>query len=415
MIEAYAPYTNEETIRELELLAKELKDIKVLHVNSTKEGGGVAEILTRLVPLMNELGIKTDWKVIKGDEEFFRTTKKIHNLLHMPQQETLESSDLINYLRTTYENLNLIDTENYDVVFIHDPQPMGLVVKKQKGQKWLWRCHIDTSTPDQKAWEFIEGFLNAYDAAVFHIPEFVYRGVKIPAFVIPPSIDPIHPKNMELKEEQIKDILERLGIDSRKPMLLQVSRFDRLKDPLGFYQAYKLVKKKYDCSFVLAGSFAPDDPEGQEVYTEVLNAAVGDKDVHVLNLPPTSHVEINALQRSATVVFQKSIREGFGLVVSEAMWKRKAVIGGNTGGIRRQIVDGLTGYLVNTVEGAAFRAKHLLADRTLREVLGENAKERVRHRFLITRHLKDWLLLMSFLLGSSQIGTGGLEPPTSAL
>lgn len=400
MLEEYIPYTNGEVIRELEILAKGLRNVRVLHVNSTKQGGGVAEILTRLVPLMKDLGIEADWKVIRGSKEFFKTTKKLHNLLHLPQGEALNSKDLINYLQTTYENLKEIDTENYDMVFIHDPQPMGLIVKRQMGQKWVWRCHIDTSTPDQKAWEFIEGFLNAYDAAVFHIPEFVHKGVKIPTFIIPPSIDPLHPKNKDLEAVEIESILDRLGINREKPMLLQVSRFDRLKDPLGVYQAYKIVKRKYDCSLVLAGSFASDDPEGEEVYREVLNATMEDKDVYVLNLPPNSHIEINALQRFAKVVFQKSIKEGFGLVVAEAMWKGKAVIGGNTGGIRRQIVEGVTGYLVNTVEGAAFRAKQLLADSKLREELGRNARERVKHRFLIIRHLRDYLLLINFLLGS---------------
>ncbi len=400
MIEEYSQYVDKSIIREIEILAKRLENVKILHVNSTKEGGGVAEILMRLVPLMRELGIKVDWKVIKGNKEFFRTTKKLHNLLHLPQGDTLNSYDLVNYLQTTYENLREIDTENYDVVFIHDPQPMGLVVKKLKGQRWVWRCHIDTSTPERRAWEFIEGFLNAYDAVVFHLPEFANKGIKIPTFIIPPSIDPLHHKNVELDAKRIEEVLEKLGINREKPVLLQVSRFDRLKDPLGVYRAYRIVKEKYDCCLVLAGSFAPDDPEGEEVYTEVINATAEDKDVYVLNLPPDSHIEINALQRHATVVLQKSIKEGFGLVVAEAMWKGKAVIGGNTGGIKSQIVEGITGYLVNTPEGAAYRAKQLLADSRLREQMGKRAKEYVRQRFLIPRHLRDYLLLTCFLLGS---------------
>ncbi len=400
MFEEYARYIDEGTLRELRQLAKELKGVRVLHVNSTKQGGGVAEILHRMIPLMNELGIETHWEVIKGDIEFFKVTKKIHNLLHMPGRESLSHQDVITYMRQTYENVSHIDTDYYDVVFIHDPQPLGLIVKKRLGQKWVWRCHIDISTPEEEVWKFLEMFVNGYDGSIFHIPEFVREGVQIPAFVIPPSIDPLHDKNVELEEDFVRGVLERFSIDPDRPIVLQVSRFDRLKDPVGVIEAYRIVKRRYDCQLILVGSFADDDPEGEEVYNEVLEKKGDDEDVFVLNLPPDSHREINAFQRAATVVVQKSIREGFGLVVSEAMWKNKPVVGSNIGGIRRQIINGVTGYLVNSVEGTAFRIKQLLANPEARDTMGKNAHERVRHSFLITRHIKDYLLVIYRLLKS---------------
>lgn len=403
-IENYEQYLEQETLEELKILASDLKGIKVLHINSTKEGGGVAEILTRLVPLMNSLGIQTNWEIFKGTTEFFKFTKKIHNMLHLHSPHLkIESNEIINYLKTTYENLSKISTDNYDVIFIHDPQPMGMVINKKKNQKWVWRCHIDTSTPDPRAWNFIETLVNAYDATIFHIPEFVYKGIQIPTYIIPPSIDPLHPKNIDIDNDLIFKTIQRFGIAPEKPILLQVSRFDKLKDPVGVYQAYKIVKTKYPCQLVLAGSFASDDPEGEEVYKELLNLTADDKDVFVLNLPPNSYLEINAFQRAATVVFQKSIREGFGLVVAEAMWKEKPVIGGNTGGIKRQILDGVNGFLVNTVEGAAYRARQLIAENELRKKMGFYAKERVKHRFLITRHVKDYILLIKSLLKNKTI------------
>jgi trehalose synthase len=400
MFEEYARYIDGGTLNELRRLADELKGVRILHINSTKVGGGVAEILGRMVPLMNELGVETHWEVIKGDVEFFKVTKKIHNLLHMPGRETLSHNDVITYMKHTYENVSHIDTDYYDVVFVHDPQPLGLIVKKKFGQRWIWRCHIDISTPDEEVWKFLEMFVNGYDGSIFHIPEFVREGVQIPAFIIPPSIDPLHDKNRELEESFVKDTLVKFGIDPYRPILLQVSRFDRLKDPIGVIEAYRIVKRRYDCQLVLAGSFAADDPEGEEVYEEVLRAKGDDKDIFVLNLPPDSHKEINALQRAATVVVQKSIREGFGLVVSEAMWKQKPVVGSNIGGIRRQIINGVTGYLVNSIEGTAFRIKQLLANEKSRLQMGMNAHERVRHSFLITRHIKDYLLVVYRLLKS---------------
>lgn len=398
-IEKYTEFVDKGFIEELKILANNLvrkvgKKVKILHVNTTKEGGGVAEILNRLVPLMNDLGLETDWEIFKGSNDFFKFTKKIHNLLHLPTGEKIKSQEIALYLRATYDNFS-INTEDYDFVFIHDPQPMGLILKKQKNQKWIWRCHIDTSTPDPKAWDFLKNFIDAYDVAIFHLPEFIQEDIEIKSYIIPPSIDPLHPKNIELDTDFIEQTLSKFKVDPEKPILLQVSRFDRLKDPIGVYKAYRMVRRKYDCQLVLLGSYASDDPEGEEVYKEVMNIASSDKNVFLLNLPPTSHLEVNAFQRAATVVFQKSIREGFGLVVSEAMFKGKPVIGGNVGGIRRQIVDGATGFLVNTIEGAAYRAIQLITNREMREKMGDLAKEYVKNRFLITRHLKDYLVLLN--------------------
>ena len=398
MLEQYIPFVGEETIFELYLLSKKLKGIKVLHVSSTYKGGGVAEILHRMVPLMNELEIETDWKVLEGDEKFFTFTKKLHNLLHIPCGECIDSEEIVYYLKITYENFKKINTENYDIVFIHDPQPMGLIIKKRPGQKWIWRCHVDTSTPDPQAWDFLENFLNAYDACVFHMPEFIYEKIRIPTYTVRPSIDPLHPKNIDLSEKEINTTLTKFGIDPEKPIIVQVSRFDKLKDPFGVFEAFKLVRKKYDCQLILVGSLASDDPEGEGVYKDLLNITSDEKNVFVLNLPPDSHREINAFQRGATVVVQKSLKEGFGLVVSEAMWKSKPVVGSNVGGIKRQIVHGVTGYLVNSIEGAAVRIKQLLANKEFRDNMGFHAKERVRHRFLIIRHLRDYLLLIYKIL-----------------
>ncbi len=402
MIEKYAKFIDGGSLKELTRLADEIRGVRILHINSTKRGGGVAEILSRMVPLMRELGIETDWEVIKGSQEFFRVTKKIHNLLHMPSVEPLNSEDVMLYMRETFENVRYVNTENYDVVFVHDPQPLGLIVKKLKGQKWVWRCHIDISTPDRETWKFLETFVNSYDACVFHIPEFVREGVRVPSFIIPPSIDPLHEKNVSLEDSFVRETLEKFRIDPERNIVLQVSRFDRLKDPFGVIEAYRVVKRKHDCQLVLAGSFADDDPEGEQVYEEVLKMRGDDEDIFILNLPPDSHRDINALQRGATVVVQKSLREGFGLVVSEAMWKFKPVVGSNIGGIRRQIINGTTGYLVNSVEGTAFRIKQLLTNKESRKRMGENAHMRVKHSFLITRHLKDYLMLIHWLLKDSR-------------
>ena len=366
----------------------------ILHVNSTRYGGGVAEILHRLLPLMDELGVKTRWEVLTGTNSFYRTTKSFHNSLQGTKQRlTKEMFDA--YLECNRENgarLNL----DADVALIHDPQPAALIDHRPPGSKWIWRCHIDLSTPQRSAWQFLRPYIIHYDAAVFSLPKFAQR-LPIPQFLIYPSIDPLSDKNRELPEEEVGAILDRLEVPRDKPLLVQISRFDRFKDPVGVVEAYRIVKKSHDCRLVLAGGNADDDPEGAEVVAEVREAVGVDPDVHLLLLPPTANIEINALQRAAAIVLQKSTREGFGLTVTEAMWKGKPVIGGETGGITAQIIHGKTGYTVNSPEGAAFYIKHLFNDVELMAAIGRQAKEYARHRFLITRQLQDYLGVMIHL------------------
>ncbi len=370
----------------------------ILHVNSTRYGGGVAEILHRLLPLMDELGVKTRWEVLTGTNSFYRTTKSFHNSLQGTKQRlTKEMFDA--YLECNRENgarLNL----DADVALIHDPQPAALIDHRPPGSKWIWRCHIDLSTPQRSAWQFLRPYIIHYDAAVFSLPKFAQR-LPIPQFLIYPSIDPLSDKNRELPEEEVGAILDRLEVPRDKPLLVQISRFDRFKDPVGVVEAYRIVKKSHDCRLVLAGGNADDDPEGAEVVAEVREAVGVDPDVHLLLLPPTANIEINALQRAAAIVLQKSTREGFGLTVTEAMWKGKPVIGGETGGITAQIIHGKTGYTVNSPEGAAFYIKHLFNDVELMAAIGRQAKEYARHRFLITRQLQDYLGVMIHLCRSA--------------
>lgn len=377
-------------------LSERVKGRSFLHVNSTRYGGGVAEILNRLIPMLNALGIDARWEVIEGNPEFFAVTKRFHNVLQGHEQVITEEmyQAFIEVNRQNVKALNL----DADLVFIHDPQPAPLIEYRQRG-KWVWRCHIDVSKPQRRVWNFLRQFVVQFDAAVFSLPSFAQR-LPIPQFLIYPSIDPLSDKNRELSRPEVNKILDRLQIPRDKPILLQVSRFDRFKDPLGVMNAYRLVKKYHDCRLVLAGGGAADDPEGAMVLAEVREAAGRDHDIHVLELPPDAHLTINALQRTATIVLQKSTREGFGLTVSEAMWKGKPVIGGAVGGITVQIIDDVTGYLVHTTEGAAFRISHLLNHHELIGRMGATAREYVRRNFLITRHLGDYLTLLTSVAGS---------------
>ena len=379
-------------IEELRALADLVRGRRMRHINSTSVGGGVAEILTRMVPLLRELGIDARWDVIKGDQAFYNVTKAFHNALHGATEEITE--EMLEIFRATTEmNLREVDLDS-DVIVIHDPQPAGLIERKKEiGRHWIWRCHIDVSTPQANVWNFLRPWVEQYDAAVFSMPDFAQQ-LPIPQFRVAPSIDPLADKNKALDKGYIMQVLEKYGIDPGKPILVQISRYDRLKDPLGVIAAYKLVKKRHRCQLVLAGGGATDDPEGDKVLSEVREAAAGDPDIHVLLLPPFSDLEINALVRASTVAIQKSTREGFGLTVSEAMWKKKPVIGGAVGGIKLQVIDGVTGYLVHSPEGCANRIVQLLRDRKLRERMGENGHQHVRQNFLVTRQVKDAILAM---------------------
>jgi len=387
-IDEYASIIGQGNIDDLKAIADRLKDRTIQNINSTAVGGGVAEILTRMIPLLQELGVAVTWDVIKGGTKFFEVTKKFHNALH-GQGDAVTAEDLAVFMETSQNNIEEMKVTG-DIVFVHDPQPIALV-RKRTDNKWLWRCHVDVSNPDKTVWDFLRDFIVRYDASVFSAPTFS-QNLPIRQVLISPSIDPLSDKNKDLPEETINSVLAKYNIDKDRPIVTQISRFDKLKDPIGVVSAYKQVKKHLDCQLVLAGGGATDDPEGIKVYEEVKNEASGDSDIHVLLLSQND-IEINALQRASTVIVQKSLKEGFGLTVAEALWKGKPVVASHVGGIPLQITHKYSGLLCHSVEGAAFAIKQLLNSPAYAEKLGKNGKEHIRNNFLITRHIKDYLLL----------------------
>jgi len=382
-------------MEQLHQLAHNLAGSRVVHINSTRLGGGVAEILEWLVPLMSELGLNATWEVIEGHEAFFTVTKKIHNGLQGNPVE-LSAAEKNTYEETQASNADRLRPllEEADFVFIHDPQPLQLLIHcpHRKG-KWIWRCHIDASHPARLLWKYLRNFASPYEASIFSMPQFTQM-LPHPQFIVAPSINPLSKKNCELAPEQIETVRNRYGIDPERPLLVQISRFDRFKDPLGVIQAYRLVKQYVPVQLVLAGGGATDDPESAQVFKEAQEAAAGDPDIHLLMLPGDVPDMINALQRMADIVLQKSIREGFGLTVTEALWKGKPVIGGDTGGIKLQVINYHTGFLVNTPEGAAHRIRYMLHHRDFTKKMGRKCREFVRENFLLTRHLREYLTLM---------------------
>lgn len=399
---AYEPVVGASELEQILLLAKPLAGKRVQHLSSTSVGGGVAELLARLTPLMQEVGLEAEWDVMRGGPEFFAVTKSFHNALHGVFEEVLPE-DYRTYQATIRDNVPVVD-EAADFVVTHDPQAAGLVEGRRPSpkQRWLWRCHIDLSESDPRVWGFLRPYVERHDASIFHLASYG-KDLLMPQILLTPAIDPLDEKNRELPEEEVEATLEACGIDRRRPIILQVSRFDRLKDPLGVIEAYRLVRRWRDCQLVLAGGSAEDDPEGEEVLAEVREEAKGDPDIHVLALPPSAHRTINALQRGATVVVQKSVREGFGLVVTEAMWKGKPVVGSYVSGIRAQILDGVNGYLARTTAGTAFRIRELLANPRLAHRLGEAARGYVQENFLITRYLRNWLLALHSVCSTSPV------------
>lgn len=395
LLKDYEQYVGAEVVEELKLIAARLSGTTVQNINSTAVGGGVAEILMRMVPLLQELGVNAQWDVIRGGERFFEVTKKMHNALH-GQRVSFTDEEIAIYLSTNEANskdLNLYG----DIIFVHDPQPCALIRKKPDiGKKWIWRCHIDFSHPDPFTWSFLKEYIEQYDTSVFSAPSFA-RQLAIPQALISPSIDPLSDKNRELPSHVINSVLERFGINPDRPIVTQISRFDYLKDPVGVVHVFRRVRKYVDCQLVLAGGGATDDPEGEKVLQEVREAVNDDPNIFLLLLPPASDIEINALQRASAVVLQKSLREGFGLTVAEALWKGKPVIAGAVGGIPLQIVHKYSGLLSHTIEGTAFALKQLLQNPGYAKGLGENGREHVRKNFLITRHLRDYLLLFHSL------------------
>ncbi|MGB7624638.1 MAG: glycosyltransferase, partial [Terriglobia bacterium] len=378
-------------IAELRSLAGRLQGRTVQMVNSTAVGGGVAEILNRLVPILQELGLAVRWDVITGGDDFYEITKAFHNALHGgPYELPLESFDT--FLSYNKQNAARMQLEA-EFVTIHDPQPAALInSRRDHSGHWIWRCHIDLSRPNTKVWEFLEPYVSRYDGAIFSSPEFA-RQLPIPQFLFYPCIDPLAEKNRELEPEYVGAVLERFGIDPARPVLTQISRFDRLKDPVGVLRAYQIVKSYFDCQLVLAGGSAADDPEGDVVLGEVRQAAGNDPDVHILELPPWSALEINALQRGSTILIQKSLREGFGLTVTEALWKKKPVVASAVGGIPLQIIHKHTGLLAHSVEGTAYQIRLLLSNPALAQRLGIHGHDHVREHFLITSNARRYLVL----------------------
>jgi trehalose synthase len=388
----YEPVAGAPAVLELRELAKRLAGRRIVMVNSTRRGGGVAEILQRMVPLLQDVGLKVRWEVIEGSEAFYRVTKQFHNALH-GRAEALADEAFETFLEAGRKSARRLALDE-DIVFVHDPQPILLVERRRPfpTARWIWRCHIDVSRPQARVWQFLEPFILKYDAAVFSAPMFAQR-LAVRQILIAPSIDPLSDKNRDLAPEQVDEVLGRLGVPRDLPIITQVSRFDYLKDPVGVIEAFRRVRRSIACRLVLAGGGASDDPEGEEVLAQVREAAGADADIHVLPLPPNSDIEINALQRASAVVLQKSLREGFALTVSEALWKGRPVVASAVGGIPLQVKHRQTGLLVHSVEGAAFAIRQLLARPDYARQLGENGREHVRQNFLLTRHLADYLLM----------------------
>ncbi|HEV8565439.1 MAG TPA: glycosyltransferase [Actinomycetota bacterium] len=401
-LDDYARDAGDEAVDQLRAAAEPLRGLRLLHVNSTAQGGGVAELLWTHVPLTTDLGIETVWAVIDGSEEFFAVTKAMHNGLQGMDVGWTSGMETIYWERMRANALTF--PEGYDVVLIHDPQPLGILRvledERRREGKWMWRCHIDLSQPNDGVRAFIEPIANLYDQVVYTLEEFAQAGIIDPALAfIPPSIDPTSDKNRLLPAGVVAEVLRRYGVDPERPLVVQVSRFDPWKDPLGVIDAYRAAREHVPgLQLVMAGAMAGDDPEGQEYLHRTLNHAANDPGIKLLtDADGVGHVEVNALQTAADVVIQKSIREGFGLVVSEAMWKGAPVVGANVGGIRIQIVDGETGYLADSTADCAARLVELLHDPALRRRMGDTGREWVRRRFLCLREIEEHLRLFTLL------------------
>lgn len=390
-LDDYAGLLGSGEIAELRALATRLGGRSIQMVNSTSVGGGVAEMLNRIVPLLAELGLPIRWDVITGGDDFFAITKAFHNALHGGRYD-LPDESFKTFLAYSEQNRARLRFDA-DYIVIHDPQPAALIDSRtDHGGHWVWRCHIDLSQPDPKVWDFLAPFVNRYDAAIFSSPSFA-RQLPISQYLFYPSIDPLSDKNRELEPETIAEVLRRFEIDSQRPILTQISRFDRLKDPVGVVRAYQIVKRYFDCQLVLAGGGAADDPEGEAVLAETREAAGKDADIHILDLPPWCAVEINALQRASTIIIQKSLREGFGLTVTEGLWKKKPVVAAAVGGIPVQVIHKHTGLLAHSIEGTAYQIRFLLSNPGIAQRLGERGHEHVREHFLITSNVRRYLTL----------------------
>ena len=390
-LDQYTPLLGAAEIDELRTLAHPIEGCTVDMVNSTAVGGGVAEILSRLLPLMRELGLEARWQVMEGDADFFDVTKAFHNALHGGVWRGGDAG-LEVFRECNRRNREKIHLDGQFVV-IHDPQPAPFIESRgDNSAGWFWRCHIDLSHPDPAVWNFLEPWVHRYDASIFSSPAFA-RQLPIPQYLFYPSIDPLADKNKELDPEFIERVVTGFNIDPERPILTQISRFDRLKDPVGVIRAYRQVKRYFDLQLVLAGGGASDDPEANLVLEEVRQEANNDPDIHILQLPAAAPLEVNALQRASTIIIQKSLREGFGLTVAEALWKKKPVVASAVGGIPVQIIHKHTGLLAHSVEGAAYQIRFLLSHPEIGKRLGEQGYEHVRENFLITGNVRRYLTL----------------------
>ncbi|MCH8003989.1 MAG: glycosyltransferase [Nanoarchaeota archaeon] len=390
-LKTYKDIVGEELIEKIYEEASSLTKTHVEHVNSTFYGGGVAEILNSLTLLMNDVGIKTGWRLLKGTPDFFNVTKKIHNAL---QGEDIELRDIDKkiYLETNEVNSIIMHIMSANFIIIHDPQPLPLINFYEKKQPWVWRCHIDLSAPNQMLWDYLKPFIEKYDKTIVSMEQYKKQDLQKEQHIIAPSIDPLTTKNKFVPDTEVKKYLSKFGVDLDKPIISQVSRFDKWKDPLGVIKAFEIIKKQVDCKLVLLGSMATDDPEGDIIYNNIMEKVKNNKDIIIINY--SDDFLVNCLQRASDVVIQKSLKEGFGLTVTEALWKGTPVVAGNVGGIPLQVIDGKNGYLVNDVKECADRTIKLLKDPKLREEFGTLGTEHVKKNFLITRHLMDYLRLI---------------------
>jgi trehalose synthase len=389
-IEDYEQFIGSAAVERIQKKGERLRGVRLAHISSTFYGGGVAEILTPLTLLFNAMGLETGWQLIQGTPDFFNCTKKIHNALQ-GDATGLDPNEKAIYEQVIFENSVRLQIEPDDLVVIHDPQPLPLVRHLRRGPvPWIWQCHIDLTEPNSSVWRYLSGFVQQFDAAIFSLEEYG-QNLSVPQHFFMPAINPFSAKNRDMTEEEINASLGQHQIPTERPLIVQISRFDRWKDPTGVIEAFRMVQREIDCTLVLLGNNASDDPEGQVLLETILSSA--DERINVISVDDPTLV--NALQRRADVVLQKSIREGFGLTVAEAMWKGAAVVGGNVGGIRRQIQDGTNGFLVDSVEQTAERILSLLRDEILRKRLGANARETVRTRFLLSRLAEDWVDFIS--------------------
>jgi trehalose synthase len=399
-LDDYISIVGQPEIDEIKFLARELKGKKVKMVNSTAVGGGVAEMLNQMVPLLRELEVETHWDVITGGNDFFEVTKAFHNALQGSDYTLTQHARDI-FLTHNEQNRKRIEFSE-DFVVIHDPQPVALIrARTESNQRWIWRCHIDLSNPNPEVWGFLRPFVEKYDATIFSSQSFA-RQLPVPQYLFYPCIDPLSEKNKDLDDNFVQHVCEEFGIDRSRPIVTQVSRFDRAKDPVGVVQAFKQARKYVDCQLVLAGGGASDDPEGAAVLKEVKDAVGTDPDIIILDLPPWCALEINALQRASTIIVQKSIREGFGLTVTEALWKGKPTIAGAVGGIPNQIIHKLTGALVHSVDGCAYQIRYLLTHPEFAKQLGQNGHEHVKENFLMSTNVRRWLLLLRILASTAK-------------